>query len=261
MTEKLIFLDFEGTGTDPHNDRIVEICMLVSDGDDLITRVNPGVPIPAEATAVHGITNDDVRDAPPFRRLARVIQQLIDGAVLIGYSCRRYDTVLLDAELRRAGQPGLPLDEEGRIQVQEIDLYQLWMRSEPRTLVAAAKRFAGVDLENAHSAEADTRVLPHLLAGMRAAFGLGEASIEEMCALCVPDGAVDRDGKFLRREDGVVVFNFSNSKGKPVHDDPGLLRWMLNKDFSPETKAIARRFLDEIYAPAAPTVEQGGLLF
>ncbi len=254
----LLFLDFEATGVDPHNDRIVEFSFM-TDIDDIWTeRVNPGVPIPAEASAVHGITDANVADRPRFGEFAGAIQALIDGRTLVGYNCRRYDSVILDAELRRAGKPGLTRDEHGKIIQPEIDLFALWQLSEVRTLAGAAKRFAGVDLEGAHSAEADTVVLPSIFAGMLTAFGLEGNSDEELCAMCIPEGALDRDGKFIRREDGVVVFNFSNSKGQPVLNDPGLLRWMLGKDFSEETKAYAREFLDEIYRPAPAVAEQGG---
>lgn len=252
----LVFLDFEGTGTDPHSERIVEATFFRLGEEPFTTRINPGIPIPPEATAVHGITDEDVRHAPSFAMLAPRIQALIAGATLVGYNLRRYDTVILDAELRRARQPGLPRGEDGRLCIPEIDLYQIWMRSEPRTLAGAAKRFAGVELgEDAHSAEADTLVLPQVLEGMLRTFELVDISLEDLCALCVPDGEVDRDGKFRRREDRVVIFNFSNKRGSPAHDDPGLLHWMLGKDFSAETKALARALLDEIYGRPARGAE------
>src|SRR5690606_15729725 len=130
----------------------------------------------------------------------------------------------------------------------EIDLYALWQRCEPRTLAGATKRFAGMDLEQAHSARADTEILPRVLEGMAEAFGLDVSDISGLAALSVPEGEVDRDGKFLRRPDGTVVFNFGQSRGRPVTSDPGLLDWMLRRDFSPETKAFARLFLGQIYA-------------
>lgn len=243
---RLLFLDFEGTGTDPQNDRIVEAAFHRAVNETWVTRVNPECPIPAEATAVHGIRDEDVRDAPTFRELASRIQAMVTGAVLVGYNLRRYDTLLLDAELRRAGQPGLARDEDGRLQVPEIDLFQLWQRHEPRTLTGAAKRFAGVELgDDAHTAEADTVVLLPVLEGMITAFGIAP-EVDALCRLSVPDGEVDRDGKFRRRDDGVVVFNFGQKRGTPVMEEEGLLRWMLARDFSAESKAYARAFLAEI---------------
>jgi len=248
VTPRVVWFDLEGTGVDPHRDRIVEICMISDDGRELETRVNPGVPIPAEASAVHGITDEDVKDAPTFAEIAGAVQELVDGAVLAGYNSRRYDVPLIDAELRRAGQPGLPRDELGRIALPEIDLFAIWSNLEPRNLASAARRFAGVELVDAHSASADTRVLPDVLRGICFEFALDADDLDELVRLSVRDGSVDRDGKFLVDENGVVVFNFGQKRGTPVSAEPGLLEWMLSRDFSPETKAFARLFLGQIYA-------------
>lgn len=243
----LLFLDIEGTGLDTANDRIIELCLYPAGGEPRTRRFNPGIPIPPESTAVHGITDEDVKNEPKFSQVAASVQEIVTGSVLVGYSLRRYDSLILDAELRRAGQAGLPRDEAGRICIPELDLYELWQRHEPRTLVGASARFAGVDLQDAHSAGADTEVLPDVLNGIITAFGLGQLSTEDLCALCVPDGEVDRDGKFKRREDGVIVFNFGQSRGQNVLDNPGLLRWIIGKDFSMETKNYAIRFLEDSY--------------
>lgn len=228
--------DLEATGTDPWHDRIIEIALFRTDGRGYSTLVNPHRPIPPEATAVHGITDEDVADAPGFWAIATEVQDIIDGCVLVGYNNRRYDTVLLHNELTNAG-------ERGCIRQPEIDLLQLWHRFEPRTLETAVARFAGQTHDGAHRAIADARALPLTLAGMQRELGLPE-DIDELVRLSIPDGAVDRDGKFLRREDGVICFNIGQVKGRPVTDDPGFLEWMLTKDFSPETKEIARRLLD-----------------
>lgn len=260
MTPRVVWFDLEGTGVDPYRARIIEICMISDDGRELETRVNPGVPIPAEASAVHGITDADVQDAPTFAEIAGEVQELVSGAVLAGYNSRRYDVPILDAELRRAGAPGLPRDELGRIDVPEIDLFAIWSNLEPRNLASAARRFAGVELVNAHSASADTRVLPDVLRGLCFEFGLDADNLPELVKLSVRDGAVDRDGKFVIDENGVVVFNFGQKRGTPVQWEPGLLDWMLGRDFSPETKAFARLFLEQIDAgePVSVTTAAGG---
>lgn len=260
MTPRVVWFDLEGTGVDPYRDRIVEICMISDDGRELETRVNPGVPIPAEASAVHGIADADVQDAPSFAEIAGEVQELVDGAVLAGYNIRRYDTVLIDAELRRAGAPGLPRDDLGRIDVPEIDLFAIWQSLEPRTLTSAARRFAGVRLEDAHSASADTRVLPDVLRGMCFEFGLDVGNLPKLLELSVREGSVDRDGKFVIDEHGAIVFNFGQKRGTSVQEEPGLLDWMLGRDFSPETKAFARLFLEQIDAgePVSLAVTAGG---
>lgn len=235
MSRRLVFFDCETTGTDPYEDRIVELAVRAQGKHPVVTRINPGRPIPPEASAIHGITDADVADAPRFEEIAADVQRTIDGHVLVGYNCIRFDTILLDAELRRAGQSGC-------IDFPEIDLYQVWQRSEPRTLAGAVKRFLGRDLEDAHTAAADTEVLSELLAEMIETLGV-KADTGTLVALSKPPEMVDRDGKFIRREDGVICFNIGNKRGEPASSDEGFLRWMLGKDFSPETKAIARRLL------------------
>lgn len=244
MTRRLLFFDFETTGVDPYRDRIVEFAFHESPGELYTERVNPGIPIPAEAAEVHGITDADVAGLPGFSAYAPTIQALVNDAVLVGYASRRFDTVLLHCELVRAGQPGLKKDERGCIVHPEIDLLQLWTRHEDRKLVTAAQRFAHVNIEDvAHAAGVDASVLPKVLQGMCLNFSIDTENIDQLCALSIPDGAIDRDGKFAKREDGVVVFTFGQHKDRPATSEPGFLQWMLTKDFSPETKAVARALI------------------
>lgn len=246
MSRPFIYFDLESTGPDPYHDRIVEMSFVAAGkGMILDARVNPERSIPAEASDVHGIYDEDVADLPVFAFHAAEVQRILRGAVLVGYNLRRFDTVLIDRELRMAGQPGLERDDHGRIVQPEVDLFGIWQRCEPRNLTAAARRFAGVDLEDAHTASADTDVLPGILAGMTHEFGLGH-DLEELCELSKPEGCIDRDGKFVLDEHGVPRFNFGKHRGQPVHSEPGFLRWMASRDFSPETLEYARRFLLEV---------------
>lgn len=246
-----LYFDIEGTGLSVSEDRIVELCLYPVEGELRVRRINPTIPIPPESTAIHGITDEDVRDCPTFRQVAGSVQELVDDAVaLCGYSIRKYDTLLLDEELRRAGRSGLPRDDAGKLSLPEIDLYHIWQKNDPRSLVAAVKKFAGVDLEDAHSADADTLHLPATLEGMLEEYGMAECSTEELAAFCVPEGEIDRAGKFKRTDDGTIIFNFGkDQRGKPVLSDSGFLQWMLGKDFPEETKAFARQFLVEIFGP------------
>lgn len=241
MTD-LVFFDLETTGTDPEKDRIVEIAMISRERESLVTLVNPEIEIPLSATEVHGISNEDVEDAPYFASLTRRIRELIDGAVLVGYNSRSFDTMLLDAELQRCERVGLPRDEDGVISVREIDLLQVWKNVEPRNLTTAARRFAGVDLtEDAHRAEADTAVLEQVLHGMIEQ--LPDVKFTDLEDLSRHPGEVDRDGKFRRRDDGVIELAFGKNRGRPAVDHPAYLRWMIRKDFSGDTKAWAERIL------------------
>lgn len=246
----LVYFDLEATGVDPYTDRIVEISIEEVgpnnlDGDVFATPVNPGVPIPAEATEIHGISDADVADSPTFPEIASSVQAIVSDAILVGYNSRTYDVVLLDAELVRAGQPGLPKDSIGRIVVPEIDPYRIWMEMEPRTLEGAARRFAGVDLADAHSAEADATVLSAVLAGMCEEFGLDISDIERLQGLSVPEGAVDRAGKY-RREGDTIVFAFGSHRDESVARHPDFMEWMLKKDFPQETLGITRLLLDRV---------------
>ncbi len=250
-----LHFDLETTGLDPDAARIVELAAV--DDDEAgpaqtelgfgreptwLRRYRPDVPIPEEAARVHGITDRDVADAPRFADEAAEVQRLFEGRVLCGYNLRAYDTPLLDAELRRAGQPGLDLEA-----VREIDLYRVWARLSPtegrgrRTLEAAVARYLGRTLVDAHAAAADTLVLPELLAAMRDEHGL---SPEEMVELSVAPDEVDRAGK-LRREGGEVVFAFGRHAGEPVTERRDYVDWILGADFPSETKRILRRLVEE----------------
>lgn len=256
MYEQLVFFDLEGTGTDPEMDRIVEIAMVDHRGRTLFhSLVRPAVPIPADAQGIHGISDEDVEAAPLFADVAPQVEEIIDGAILVGYSSRTYDVPLLDAELRRAGRPGLPRNDDGMIDVPEIDLFGVWQEAEPRSLVSAARRFAGTELVGrAHRADVDAAVLPEVLAGMVERLdGISgdedTASLDRLQALSRPAWMVDRGGRF-RWEEEEPVFNFGRHRGKIVYSEPGVLEWMIGVDFPKETKAWCRRFLEECRPPS-----------
>jgi len=235
----ILFFDLETTGLDPETSRIVELAAV--EGAEArpayLGRFDPGVPIPPEAVRVHGITDEAVRGEPRFREVAGDLQRLFEGRVLCGYNIRRFDTPLLDAELRRAGQPGLDLAE-----VREIDLYRVWSALEPAgwpggmTLGAAVVRFLGRPHLEAHASESDTAVLPALLEALRDEHGLAETDLLELSA---PPSEVDRAGK-LRRTSEAVVFDFGRHAGEPVSEHPDYVDWMLRADFPEETKRILR---------------------
>lgn len=261
-TDTYIFFDCETTGTDPATDRIVQLSIQrlpprgVDDGQVWTKLVNPGRPIPAEATEVHGITDEMVKDAPTFAELAPDVQATMSGGVLVTFNGRRFDTPLIDAELVRAGQPGLPKDSVGRIIVAEIDAYQLWIKSEPRTLEAAVERFCGRKLEDAHSSAADTEALPDLLVGICEAFDLDPDDTEGLCAITRPEDEIDRAGKF-RKKGNTPVFAFGPHKDQPVRNHLDFVKWMLKKDFPEETKAVARYLIQHYRAKNNDQTDMG----
>lgn len=237
---RLVALDCETTGLDVESDRIVEIALVEYPDTVLVnTRFRPDVPMSAGATKITGILDEDLAQFQPFEAWAARIQEAIEGAVLMGYGSRRFDTLILDAELRRAGQAGIDLAT-----VQEIDLYRVWQEHEGRSLSGALLRFCDLDhTDDAHGALADVRHLFDLSRAMSEAFGL---DMDKMVAASMPDDEVDRSGRLRKNEDGVVVFNCTKHKDAPVTDHVGLIHWMLEKDFPADTKQKLREILQEM---------------
>lgn len=235
---RVVFFDTETTGTDPENDRIVEICLMERGAPVETFRVNPGVPIPAAATAVHGITDADVKDAPAFADIAPKVQSIVEGAVLAGYNSRSFDTPLLHAELRRAGLPGIDLDT-----VEEIDVLRVWRAIEPRTLTGAVARWLDRDHADAHAAEGDVDAVS---AVWNAIADARDLSLADAIRISKPANEVDRAGKFVQREDGEIVLTFGKHKNVPGSELPlDYLQWMMNAEFPGSTKAVAARLIME----------------
>lgn len=234
---RVVAFDLETTGTDPAKDRIVEICLAPVGEAPRTIRVDPGVPIPEAATRVHGIRDEDVRGLPRFAHVAADVQRAVADAVLLGYNSRSFDTPLLDAELKRAGQRGLDLDA-----LREIDVMRVWNAVEPRTLAGAAQRWLGAAHETAHSAEADAVAALAVWSRIAETAGLtAEAGIR----LTKPANEVDRAGKFAIDEAGRVVLTFGKHQGKPVNSvDPAYLVWMSENDFPSSTKAVIARLIE-----------------
>lgn len=240
----LVLFDLETTGLDQVKDRIVEYAFAAPDGSwEMRGLVDPGIAIPPEATEVHGIRDEDVADAPRFRDVASEIWDHIRGHFLAGFNSRSFDPPFLGLAFHRAG-----MKEEARelLAQPEIDLYRVWQALEPRSLLGALRRFSPLDESDyagLHRAAFDTKVLPDIFRGMVEELGCDDAGV--WLELSCPRDEVDRDGKFKRREDGAVVFNFGQHKGEPVDTPAGrdYLEWMLTKDFGPEVRKICKRIL------------------
>src|SRR5262245_36571825 len=192
-------------------------------------RVNPGCPIPKEATAIHGIGDDDVRDAPRFAATAGEIVALLEGADLAGFNVRRFDVPLLERELKECGHD---LAVRGR---RIIDVMSIFHRKEPRDLSAAVRFFLARDHAGAHGASADIEATLEVLDAQLAKY---EDLPREVDALHrwlypVPADAVDRQGKFVVRE-GEIVFAFGKLRGRPLKEVARLerdyLEWILRQD-------------------------------
>jgi DNA polymerase-3 subunit epsilon len=242
----LVVLDLETTGKRVQSDRILEIStlkLLPSGTHEIRTRrLNPGVPIPPEATAVHGITDADLADEQRFRQVARSLAAYLDGCDLCGFNIWNFDLKLLAAEFKRVG---VPFSTQGR---HVIDPCRNFHSREPRDLSAALRFYCGVEHEGAHKAEADVLAALMVLEGQIERYGDLPRSIPALHEAMGYPNVVDPDGKFVRGEGGTIVFAFSDHGGKSVDEvartDPGFLEWMLRKDFSEEAKTVAREALE-----------------
>lgn len=241
---KLVAFDVETTGLDPNEDEIIELAIITLNGDldkidETCQRYKPYTDIHPDAADVHGITNEDLENKPPFHHHAPKIQELIeevDG--LIAYNAK-FDCEFLDQQLKDAGHDGIPVDTP------IIDPYLIFREQFPRTLEAAVRYYTGDELENAHEALADTRAAVDVLD-------------EQLDHNGWPDNLDDADDppgrtyldwacKFYRDEDGVARFNFGKNKGEATRNHPQYLLWMRSSvtDFSENTKQWASRLLDE----------------
>ena len=250
LERPLAFFDIESTGVVPQRDRIVEIAVMkiMPDGTGRTTvrRLNPGMPIPPGATAIHGITDADVADCPHFGDIAEKLFHYLDDCDLAGYNIQGFDVPLLENEFKRAG---LDFDISRR---RILDVYNIFCKLYPRTLTAAYKFFCGKDLEGAHGAAADTAATLEVLCGQLAKHPElpGDvAGLAEFGDMTDPD-AVDRSRRFKWNGDDVIV-NFGKYAGRTLRDvaenEPGFLRWIIKNDFPDDVRSIAEKALVGIF--------------
>lgn len=240
LKNPIVFFDLETTGINIAADRIVEIAYLKVDlnGNETTKtqRINPEMPIPENVTAIHGISNEDVKDAPTFNEIARSLAKEIEGCDLAGYNSVRFDIPLLAEEFLRAG---VDIDLSRR---KFVDVQVIFMKMEPRTLSAAYKFFAGKELTDAHSAEADTLATYEVLQAQLDRYPNLENDIGKLAEFSAHNRNVDFAGRIVYNDDDVEVFNFGKYKGKPVREvlqsDPGYFGWMMNGDFPLYTKKV-----------------------
>lgn len=224
-------LDLESTGPNPDSDRIVQIgLVLIGRADSGIGHlvpeersrlVNPGIPIPAAATAVHGVTDDDVRAEAPFSRLAKSLVETLAGRDLVGFGISRFDVPLLMAEFRRVG---IEWEPDGVV----IDCMRIFHHFHPRDLTAALKQYCEADHVDAHDAAADCWAALRVFEAQIHAHGL-DPDPESLAAIGLDENAVDPYGKLVKI-DGEVCLSFGKHRGVPVWQLPsGYLSWMDGK--------------------------------
>ncbi|MBR5464808.1 MAG: 3'-5' exonuclease [Alistipes sp.] len=240
LKRPIVFFDLETTGVDTSKDRIVEISMIkvMPNGDEDVKtrRINPEMPIPPEATAVHGITDDDVKDQPTFRQLAKSLAQFIQGCDFGGFNSNRFDLPLLVEEFLRAG---VDVDLKRR---KFVDVQNIFHKKEQRTLVAAYKFYCEKDLTDAHSAAADTRATYEVLCSQLDRYEDLENDIDFLAEFSERDKTVDYAGRILYNEKGEEVFGFGKYRGQSVEEvfrkEPSYYAWMMEGDFPLYTKKV-----------------------
>ena len=240
LKRPLATFDLETTGVNVAEDRIVEISIikLNPDGTEetLTELVNPGIPIPIEASSVHGITNEKVTDKPSFKELASTIVDFIGDADLSGYNCLKFDVPLLMEEFLRND-----IDFSMRNR-KVVDVQNIFHRMEQRTLVAAYKFYCNGDLTNAHSAEADTRATLDVLKAQVEKYEELDGNVEMLSDFSKRGNAIDFAGQIVEGENGEPIFNFGKNKGKSVVEvlktNPGYYGWMMDAQFPSYTKKV-----------------------
>jgi DNA polymerase-3 subunit epsilon len=251
----LAIIDIEATGLNSRADRIVELCIirLEPDGSRKVHtyRINPEMPIPADATQIHGISDADVKDCPTFDDLADELFKLVEDCDFGGYNMLGFDLPLLAEEFFRARRK---FDTTER---RVIDAQRIFHKREPRDLSAALQFFCGRRLEGAHGAEADAVATEEVIKGQFERYPDLPADIAALDAYCNPRDPAWADARGrITWQDGELVINFGKKKGAVLKDlaatDPGYLKWILKSDFPRDTQEIVRRALDGDF-PDAPS--------
>ena len=240
LRNPLVFFDLETTGIDIAKDRIVEISMVkvMPNGEEIVKtrRINPGMPIPPEATAIHGITDEDVKDCPKFKEIAKSLAAQIEGCDLAGFNSNRFDIPMLAEEFLRAG---VDVDLNRR---KFIDVQTIFHKMEQRNLTAAYKFYCNKDLANAHSAEADTMATYEVLKAQLDRYPELENDVNFLSKYSSFTNNVDFAGRMVYNEKGQEVINFGKYTGRLVEEvlksDPSYYAWIMNGDFPLNTKKM-----------------------
>jgi len=254
LDRPLIFFDLETTGLHLKNDRIVELALIkiTPQGDVLekVRRFNPGIPIPPEATAVHGITDDDVAGEAPFCARARALADLLDGCDLAGFNIRRFDLAMLIAEFARCD---IRFELEGR---RIIDMQNIFHREEPRDLSAAARFYLGREHEEAHTALGDIRTSAAVLGAQLQRYPTLPRDLDGLHAYCQEHFPLrtEVDRWFSSEEEG-RVFRRGKHMGRPLDEvartEPDYLRWMMGAEDMDED--VIRLVREALQRPTAST--------
>lgn len=240
LKNPIVFFDIESTGLNVATDRIVEISIVKinPDGSEEIKtrRINPTIPISPEAQKVHGISDEDVKNEPTFAQIAKSLAKWMEGCDIAGYNSMKFDIPLLSEEFLRAD---IDFDFRKR---KLVDVQNIFHKMEQRTLTAAYKFYCQKDLENAHSAEADTLATYEILKAQLDKYPDLQNDVKFLAEFSTKSKFVDYAGRIVYNEKDVPVFNFGKHKGRAVTDvlkaEPSYYSWMMNGDFTRDTKKV-----------------------
>lgn len=240
LTKPVVFFDLETTGVSYTNDRIVEISYLKVFPNGTETsrtlRVNPERHIPAEATAVHHITDEDVMLCPTFKQIAQEIANVFEGSDIAGFNSNRFDVPMLAEEFIRAG---IDIDLSKR---RFIDVQVIYHKMEQRTLSAAYKFYCGKNLEDAHSAEGDTRATYEVLKAQLDRYSELQNDMNWLSQYTSYTRNVDFSGHFVYNDKDEEIVNFGKYKGQKLAEvikrDPSYYDWIMKSDFPLNTKQV-----------------------
>ncbi len=238
LKRPLVIFDLETTGISISTDRIIEMATIKIDVDGKeevrTQRFNPTMPIPAEASAIHGIFDEDVADKPTFAEKAKEYAEYFKGCDFGGFNSNKFDFPMLVEEMLRAN---VEFETEGR---KFVDVQRIFHQMEQRTLSAAYKFYCDKTLENAHSAEADTIATYEVLKAQIERYKEIGNDMESLHKISGQSNLVDLAGRIVLNDKGQEVFNFGKHKGKMVSyvfkNEPGYYQWMMDSDFSLDTK-------------------------
>jgi DNA polymerase-3 subunit epsilon len=240
LRRPIAFIDIETTGINVSSDRIVEISVLkLSPGGKeewMSTRVNPEIPIPPKSTAIHGITDKDVENAPTFKEIAKNLAVFLEGSDLAGYNAIKFDIPVIAEEFLRVNI------DFNFLKRKYVDVQVIFHKKEQRTLSAAYLFYCSKALENAHSSKADTQATFEVLKAQLDRYQDLENDVEKLAVFSSFNSNVDFAGRIIFDENGIEIFNFGKHKGKPVltvfKEEPSYYSWMMNGDFPLYTKKI-----------------------
>lgn len=244
LTSPIVFFDLETTGVNIAKDRIVEVSVLkvLQNGaeEQRTIRVNPEMHIPEEASKIHGIYDEDVKDCPTFKGIAKELARYIEGCDLGGYNSNRFDIPLLAEEFLRAE---VDFDMSRR---KFVDVQTIFHKMEQRTLSAAYQFYCNKSLEDAHTAAADTKATYEVLKAQLDRYGDKlENNVDFLSKFTTQSKNVDFAGFIVYDEKGVEVFNFGKNKGIPVEkvlkEQQGYYDWMIKSEFPRYTKKVLTR--------------------